>query len=165
MERPLMRRDYYDVPFSERFFFYGRRLLLLPYLHLLHKLRKVVGSDMENRPDVFVKYFRDYELKRIIDKLGIGENDAIAAVKVLTYIHTLSGVRGEITEMTPRRSVRIEKHCPAAKYLTRKFCRDTLSFPTFCALSRAINPKLVHTHESFLSGGDDTCELVFELKE
>ena len=164
-KRQIIRRDYYKIPLCEKLIIFVRRLLFLPYYFLRYSLRRFIKTDYTCLADVFKMYFRDYELQKVINILGINERDTTAAVKVLTYMHTLTGVIGEITEMTPKRSVRVESHCPSAKLFSQKFCEETLSVPSFSEISKAINPNIVHTHETFLSGGDCSCKLVFELKE
>ncbi|MDY6795449.1 MAG: hypothetical protein SWK76_09265 [Actinomycetota bacterium] len=67
--------------------------------------------------------------------------------------------------MSPHRCVREERCSPGARFLSPGFCRDSVSGPAFQGLCKAINPDLVHSHTTCLSGGDDTCELIFELRD
>jgi hypothetical protein len=67
--------------------------------------------------------------------------------------------------MSPVRSVRVEKYCPAAKLLNSHLCKNVISGPTFLGLCEAIHPDLVHSHEMYLSGGDECCTLIFEMKQ
>ena len=120
---------------------------------------------MTSPGDIMYTYVKDHEASGLLKRLAIKERDATAAVKVATYMHNLTHPLGEITELTPHRSVRIEKHCPGARSLSRETCRDVISGPAFRGLCEAINPKLVHKHTRYLSGGDECCDIVFELEE
>lgn len=164
-ERVLLRNSCYVIPVRERLSVHMRRLALIPYLFLRYAMRRVIPTDMECSGDVVRKYVRDYEAERILRVLGIKEKDATTAVRAATYMHNLTHPVGEITELTPRRSVRIEKHCPFAGLLSPDKCRDLISGPAFRGLCEAIHPNLIHSHTKYLSGGDDVCDLIFELKE
>ena len=120
---------------------------------------------MESSSDVVRKYGREYEAKRTLRALGIEERDATAAIKVLTYMHNLTHPLGEVTEMTPQRSIRVEKHCPFAGLLSPAKCKNLISGPAFKGLCEAIHPNLIHIHTKYLSGGDDCCDLAFELRD
>lgn len=160
MTERFMKKGSYDIPLIERLYFWGQRLLVIPCLLAMYAFGRY-----ESITEVFIIYFRDYELKKIMRLLNVEQADAEAAIKVLTYIHSLSGVKGEIIEMSPFRCVRIERSCPAARFVSRRFCEQVMSYPTFTALGRAISPALIHSHPSFLSGGDKTCTLVFEMSD
>lgn len=164
-ERALLRNSCYVIPMREKLSVHVRRLVLIPYLFLRYKMRKLVPTDMESAGDVVRKYVRDYEAQRTLRTLAIKERDATAAIKVLTYMHNLTHPLGDITEITPRRSVRVERHCPFASFLSPRLCRDIISGPAFRGLCEAIHPDLIHIHTNYLSGGDDSCDLSFELKE
>jgi hypothetical protein len=163
-ERPMISRDYYRIPIWEKITIFGRRLLILPCYILLYKTRRLIPLGLDRPQDIVERYFPKWELGVILKRLGLVESDASTAIKVLTYLHTLTGVVGSVTEMSSERAVRVETHCPAARLLTREFCRDVISCPAFSAIGKAINADLVHTHETFLSGGDDTCTLIFEVR-
>jgi len=164
-ERDLLKNSCYVIPMRERVSMFAMRLVLIPYLILRYKMRRLIPADMENAGDVVRKYVRDFEAEKVLRALGIEERDATAAVKASTYMHNLTHPLGEITEMTPQRSVRVEKHCPFAKRFSPDTCKDLISGPAFRGLCEAINPNLVHTHTKYLSGGDDCCDLSFELKD
>jgi len=164
-ERDLLRNSCYVLPLRERLGVHIRRFVLIPYLMLRYKMRRFIRTDMETPGDVARKYVRDYEAGRILRALAIEERNATTAIKALTYMHNLTHPLGEITEMTPERSVRIERHCPYARWLSRDKCRELISGPAFTGLCEAIHPNLIHTHTKYLSGGDDMCDLTFELKE
>ncbi|RJP69899.1 MAG: hypothetical protein C4532_10215 [Candidatus Abyssobacteria bacterium SURF_17] len=164
-ERTLLRNSCYVIPMREKLSVHIRRLVLIPYLFLRYAMRRFIPTEMENSGDVVRTYVRDHEAKRTLRALGIQERDATAAIKAATYMHNLTHPLGDITEMTPQRSVRIEKHCPFARFLSPDKCRDLISGPAFRGLCEAIHPNLIHTHTEYLSGGDDMCDLVFELKE
>jgi hypothetical protein len=149
----------------ERVSMFARRIVLIPYLILRYKMRRFIPTDMENPGDVVRKYIRDYEAEKVLRALGIEERDAAAAVKASTYMHNLTHPLGEITEMTPDRSMRVEKYCPFARHFSPDTCKNLISGPAFRGLCEAINPNLVHTHTQYLSGGDDCCDLAFELKD
>ena len=164
-ERGLLKNSCYVIPMREKLNVHMRRFVLIPYLSLRYLLRKFITTDMEYSGDVVRKYVRDYEAKRTLRALGIEERDATAAIKALTYMHNLTHPLGEITEMTPQRSKRVEKHCPFARFLSPAKCKDLISGPAFKGLCEAIHPNLIHMHTNYLSGGDDCCELAFELRE
>ena len=164
-ERDLLKNSCYVIPMSEKVSMFARRIVLIPYLILRYKMRRFIPADMENPGDVVRKYIRDYEAEKVLRALGIEERDATAAVKAATYMHNLTHPLGEITEMTPQRSKRIEKYCPFARHFSPDTCKDLISGPAFRGLCEAINPNLVHTHTKYLSAGDDCCDLAFELKD
>jgi hypothetical protein len=163
-ERRLYGNQTYLIPAREKISIFARRLTVIPYLTLRYWLRGFIPTDMKEPGDIMHKYIRDYEAEMILDRLGVEERDATAAMKALTYMHNLT-TKGEITEMTPERCTRREIYCPGAKFLTPEFCRDVLSGPAFRGLCEAINPDLEHIHTTYLSGGDDVCELIFELNQ
>jgi hypothetical protein len=164
-ERSLFLNSCYVIPFREKLSIYLRRFFVGSYLFLRYKMRKFIKTDMANPADVIYKYVKDYEAPRLLEILGIKEKDATAAVKVATYMHNLTHPLGEITEMTPHRSVRIERYCPYAQSLSRERCRDIFSGPAFRGLCEAINPDLAHKHTSYLSGGDECCDIIFEMRQ
>ncbi len=164
-ERDLLKNSCYAIPMREKISMFARRIVLIPYLILRYKMRRFIPTDMENSGDVVRKYIREYEAEKILRALGIKERDATAAVKASTYMHNLTHPLGEVTEMTPQRSMRIEKYCPFAKHFSPDTCKDLISGPAFRGLCEAINPNLVHAHTKYLSGGDDCCDLTFELKD
>ncbi|MBN2027174.1 MAG: hypothetical protein JW854_10500 [Actinobacteria bacterium] len=162
-ERRLYDNQAYLISTQEKMTLLARRLATIPYLILRYWLRGLIPTDMKEPGDIMRKYIRDYEAEIILERLGVVERDAAAAMKALTYMHNLT-TKGEITEMTSHRCVRRESHCPAAGFLTQGFCRDILSGPAFRGLCEAINPDLEHIHTTYLSGGDDVCELIFEMR-
>jgi hypothetical protein len=164
-ERGLLRNSCYVITMREKLRLHTRRFVLIPYLILRYRLRKYIPTEMKDPGDVVRTYVRDYEARTILESLGIRERDATAAVKVATYMHNLTHPIGEITQMTPQRSERVEKHCPFARLFSPAQCRDLISGPAFRGLCEAIHPKLVHTHTTYLSGGDAACDLGFELRE
>ena len=164
-ERHLYKDVCYVIPLREKLGVHLLRLVMIPYLILRYKMRKFIPTDMESSSDVVRKFVRDYEAKRTLRALGIKERDATAAIKVLTYMHNLTHPLGEITEMTPQRSVRIERHCPFSKILSPDKCKNWISGPAFKGLCEAIDPDLVHSHTTYLSAGDDGCDLTFEMKQ
>jgi hypothetical protein len=164
-ERDLIKNACYVIPLRERLSIHARRLVLIPYLILRYKMRKFIPTDMENSGDVVRKYVRDYEAEKVLQALGIEERDATAAVKASTYMHNLTHPLGEITEMTPQKSMRVEKYCPFARLLSPGTCKELISGPAFRGLCEAINPNLVHSHTTYLSGGEDCCDLCFEMKD
>jgi hypothetical protein len=103
--------------------------------------------------------------ENLLKELGIKERDAIAAVKVISYFHALTGTSGEIIEATPSRAVRIERACPCSDVWDYEFCSKVTSVPAIEGMCAAINPKIKFSHPKFINRGDDCCELVFELKE
>ncbi|MEW6553732.1 MAG: hypothetical protein AB1384_05550 [Actinomycetota bacterium] len=162
-ERRLNDNQAYLISTQEKVTILARRLVTIPYLILRYWLRGLIPTDMREPGDIMRKYIRDYEAEMILERLGVVERDATAAMKALTYMHNLT-TKGEIVEMTTHRCVRRESHCPAAGFLNKGFCRDILSGPAFRGLCEAINPDLEHIHTSYLSGGDDVCELIFEMR-
>lgn len=164
-ERALLRNSCYVIPLRERSSHHLRRVALISYSIVRYRMKRFIKTDMTCPGDIVYKYVRDYEAGKILELLGIKERDATAAIKAVTYMHNLTHPLGEITEMTPERSVRVEKHCPFAKFLSPEICRNIVSGPAFKGLCEAINPKLVHTHTNYLSGGDEICDLVFQMKE
>ena len=164
-ERALLKNSCYVIPMRERMYIFALRLVLIPYLILRYKLRRFIPTDMENSGDVVRKYVRDYEAEKVLKALGMEERDATAAVKAAAYMHNLTHPLGEITEMTPQKSMRVEKYCPFAKRFSPDTCKHLISGPAFRGLCEAINPNLVHSHTKYLSGGEDCCDLCFELKE
>jgi hypothetical protein len=164
-ERDVLKNSCYVIPMREKLSVHLRRLVLIPYLTLRYLLRRVIPTDMENSGDVVRTYVREYEAKRTLRALGIEERDATAAIKVLTYMHNLTHPLGEITEMTPQKSMRVERHCPFARFLSPETCKNLISGPAFKGLCEAIHPAMMHTHTSYLSGGDDCCDLAFEVKD
>lgn len=163
-ERVLLKNSCYVIPFPEKLAIHFKRVFWILYLLLRYTLRCLIRTDMKELGDVVRIYVRDHEAEQILKKLGIQERDATAAVKAATYMHNLTHPVGEITEMAPRRSVRIEKYCPYAKYLNPHLCRDVISGPAFRGLCEAIHPDLAHSHAMYLSGGDENCTLIFEMK-
>ena len=163
-ERGLLRNACYVIPMQEKLRIHTRRLVLIPYLILRYKMRRLIPTEMKAPGDVVRKYVRDYEAGGVLKTLGIQERDAAAAVKAATYMHNLTHPIGEIAEMTPQRSKRIERHCPFAKLLSPAQCKDLISGPAFRGLCEAIHPDLVHSHTTYLSAGDDACDLAFELR-
>ena len=100
--------------------------------------------------------------KKLLDELEIKERDAIAAVKIDTFVHR---DMGEVIEATPKRAVREERWCPHQDIFTPEFCLLT-SGAAFEGVCEAINPKLVSRYEKVLTRpGDDCCRLVFELRD
>lgn len=164
-ERGLLKNSCYVISLREKLAIHFRRAVLIPYLILRYKLRRFIETEIKTPGDIARKYVRDYEAGKILNTLGIKERDAAAAIKAVTYMHNLTHPLGEITEMAPGRSVRVESHCPFARFLSRERCRDIISGPAFTGLCEAINPSLVHTHTTYLSAGDDACDLVFELRD
>jgi hypothetical protein len=163
-ERDLLKNSCYVIPLREKASIFARRIVFIPYLILRYRMRKFIPTDMENAGDVVRKYVRDYEAEKVLRTLGIKERNATAAIKAATYMHNLTHPLGEITEMTPKKCMRVEKHCPFARYFSPGACRDLISGPAFRGLCEAINPNLVHTHTKYLSRGEDCCDLTFELK-
>lgn len=163
-ERDLLTNACYVIPIRERIGMHLRRLVWIPYLIVRYRMRRLIPTDMENAGDVVRKYMRDYEAERILKALRIEGRNAAAAVKAATYMHNLTHPLGEITQMTPQRSERVERHCPYARLLSPARCRDLISGPAFRGLCEAIHPDLVHTHRNYLSGGDDSCNLIFEMR-
>jgi len=98
------------------------------------------------------EYVRDYEAEKVLQALGIEERDATAAVKASTYMHNLTHPLGEITEMTPQKSMRVEKYCPFAGLLSPGTCKELISGPAFRGLCEAINPNLVTLTRSTCRG-------------
>ena len=164
-ERNLLRNACYVIPMREKLGVHLRRLAVIPYLFFRYKMRRFIPTDMKKPGDVARTYVRDYEANRSLRALGIADRDATAAIKVVTYMHNLTHPLGDVTEMTPERSVRIERHCPFARFLSRDTCRELISGPAFDGLCEAIHPNLVHSHAKYLSGGDEMCDLTFELRE
>lgn len=164
-ERELLRNSCYVVPMREKLRIHARRFVWIPYLILRYRLRRYIPTDMQGPGDVVRKYIREHEAERVLEILGIQERDAAAAVKAATYMHNLTHPIGEIVEMTPERSKRVERHCPFARILSPAQCRDLISGPAFRGLCEAIHPNLVHIHTTYLSAGDDDCDLAFELRE
>lgn len=164
-ERELLTNACYVIPIRERLGIHLRRLVWIPYLILRYKMRRRIPTDMEHAGDVVRKYVRDHEAERILKALGIQERDATTAVKAATYMHNLTHPLGGITQMTPLRSERVERHCPYARLFSPEWCRDLISGPAFRGLCEAIHPDLVHTHTNYLSAGDDSCNLTFEMKQ
>ncbi len=103
--------------------------------------------------------------QNLLKQLNIEERDAIAAVKVLSYLHAVTGTSGEVVEATPNRAVRIERHCPCSEFWDFEFCNRVTSVPAMEGICAAINPKLAFSHPKFITRGDDYCEIVFEMKE
>jgi hypothetical protein len=163
-ERELLRNACYVIPMREKLSIHARRFVLIPYLILRYRLRRLIPTDMKAPGDVVRKYVRDYEAGRVLKALGIEERDAAAAVKAATYMHNLTHPIGEVTEMSPQRSERVERHCPFARILSPAQCKDLISGPAFRGLCEAIHPDLVHTHTTYLSAGEEACDLCFELK-
>lgn len=163
-ERPLLRNACYVIPLRERLAIHLRRFVLLPYLYLRYRLRRVLPTQLREPGDIVRTYMRDHEAPRILRTLCIRDRDATAAVKVATYLHNLTHPLGDITEMSAERSVRIERHCPYARFLRPEICKNLVSGPAFRGLCEAIHPDLVHIHTRYLSAGDDCCDLTFEMK-
>lgn len=162
-EIALLKNSCYVIPVREKASIFAMLLVLIPYLILRYKMRRFIPTDMEDPGDAVRKYVRDYEAEKVLRALGIQARDATAAVKVAAYMHNLTHPLGEITEMTPQKSMRVEKYCPFAKHFSPDTCKDLISGPAFRGLCEAINPNLVHTHTKYLSGGEDCCDLCFEL--
>lgn len=163
-ERTLHENRYYKISLREKIILFGMRFTILPYLTLRYKLRRWIPTDLASGADVFQRYIPKHELPLVMKWLNLKGDDAITAIKALTYFHTLTGVTGEIVEMTPERAVRVETACPAAKYVDQDFCQNTMSCPAFTAVAQTINPDLIHRHDLYLSGGDDSCTMIFEMK-
>ncbi len=163
-ERKLLSNTCYVIPLREKIRFHAQRLVLIPYYALRYKLRKWIPTELEDAGDVVRMYVRDHEAGRILESLGIAERNAAAAVKAATYMHNLTHPVGEIVEMTPERSKRVERHCPFAKLLSPAQCKHLISGPAFRGLCEAIHPDLVHRHTTYLSAGDEACDLGFELE-
>jgi hypothetical protein len=105
------------------------------------------------------------EAEEVRDILKIGENDAIAAARILSYAHTCGGVQGEITEATPEKAVRTEWFCPIKDEVKREYGEKAISLPMIAKLAKSINPNLEVSHPKYLCGGDDRCELVFTIRK
>ena len=164
-ERALLKNSCYVIPMREKLGIQTKRFFTILYLTFRYMMRKLIPTDMEKPGDVVRIYVRDYESKRTLKALGIEERDAAAAIKVLSYMHNLTHPLGEITEMTPQKSMRVEKHCPFAKFMSPDKCKNLISGPAFTGLCEAIHPDLIHIHTKYLSDGDDCCDLAFEMKE
>ncbi|MBL7178441.1 MAG: hypothetical protein ISS66_21675 [Desulfobacteraceae bacterium] len=118
--------------------------------------------------DVLGETSRELTMKgteKVLEELNIEERDAIAAVKVISYFHAITGTSGEVVEATPHRAVRIERACPCSDLWDHEFCSKVTSVPAIEGMCAAINPKLTFTHPKFLNRGDDRCEMVFELNK
>ena len=163
-ERTLLTNSCFVIPVREKLEILTRRFILIPYLFFRYKMRRLIPTKLTEPGDVLRTYVRDYEARRVLTNLGIEERDATAAIKVATYMHNLTHPIGRITEMTPERSVRVEEHCPFARFLTPETCRNIISGPAFKGVCEAIHPHLTHAHATYLSGGDDCCDLVFERR-
>lgn len=100
----------------------------------------------------------------VIKALEIKERDAIAAARVLSYIHDCCGVQGEIIEAAPGRAIRIETFCPLKDDLNREWSEKVISLPMISLIAKCVNPNIVISHPKYLCGGDDRCEVIFELR-
>jgi hypothetical protein len=163
-ERTLLTNSCFVIPMRERLGILIRRVVFIPYLFFRYKMRRLLPTNMTEPGDVLRSYVRDHEAGRVLANLGIRERDATAAVKVATYMHNLTHPIGRITEMEPERSVRVEEHCPFSRFLAPEICRNIISGPAFEGVCEAIHPDLTHAHGSYLSGGEDCCDLVFEQR-
>ena len=101
---------------------------------------------------------------KIINHLGIKEQNAIAAVKLISYVHTIGGIKGEVIEASPEKSVRIERECPMKNIYTYEMCKNIVSLPALEGICKAVGGNLVVSHPKYMPRGDDVCEFVFEMK-
>ena len=117
--------------------------------------------------DVLGNVSREFAYTRyskIINQLGIKEQNAIAAVKLISYVHTIGGIKGEVIEASPEKSVRIERECPMKDIYTYEMCKNIVSLPALQGICKALGGNLVVSHPKYMPRGDDVCEFVFEMK-
>jgi len=117
--------------------------------------------------DVLGNVSREFAYTRyskIINQLGIKEQNAIAAVKLISYVHTIGGIKGEVIEASPEKSVRIERECPMKDIYTYEMCKNIVSLPALQGICKALGGKVVVSHPKYMPRGDDVCEFVFEMK-
>jgi len=100
-------------------------------------------------------------LERLMQRNPV-ERDARGAAQLLTMMHTMGGVEGEVVESTPQRAVRRERRCPFQEVWSVEMCRQ-FSPAIMEVICQVVNPKLTSYHTSYLSGGDPTCDIVFEM--
>lgn len=139
----------------------------LPYLHVAFLCRYFVDQFGKEGLSLLSNVLREGVVKEVVETreiLKVKAKDAIAAVRVLSYIHSCGGVRGEITEATPIRAVRTEWFCPVKDKLNREWGENAVSLPIIEFMAKCINPNIVVSHPKYLCGGDDRCEIVFELR-
>ena len=117
--------------------------------------------------DVLGNVSREFAYTRyskIINQLGIKEQNAIAAVKLISYVHTIGGIKGEVIEASPEKSVRIERECPMKDIYTYEMCKNIISLPALQGICKALGGNVVVSHPKYMARGDDVCEFVFEMK-
>jgi len=102
-------------------------------------------------------------LERLMNKNAL-PRDARGAAQLLTMLHTMGGVEGEVIESTPQRAVRRERKCPFQDVWPADMCRR-FSPAIMEVICQVVSPRLTTHHTSYLSAGDPTCDIVFEMKE
>ncbi|MBI2916691.1 MAG: hypothetical protein HYY01_01745 [Chloroflexi bacterium] len=102
-------------------------------------------------------------LERLMAKNAL-PRDARGAVQLLTMLHTMGGVEGEVADSTPMRATRRERKCPFQDVWTADMCRQ-FSPAIMEVICRVVGPGLTTFHTSYLSAGDPTCDIVFEMQE
>ena len=100
-------------------------------------------------------------LERLMQRHAL-PGDARGAAQLLTLLHTLGGVQGEVVESNPERSVRRERKCPFQDVWTPDMCHQ-FSPAIMEVICQVVDPGLTSHHTSYLSGGDPTCDIVFEM--
>jgi hypothetical protein len=139
-----------------------------PYLHLAFLCQYFIDQFGEYGLTLLYNVLAEGALKEVdevLEILKIEERDAIAAARILSYMHSCGGIKGEITEASPHRAVRTERFCPIKDELNREWGEKVISLPMIRLLARRVNPNIVVSHPKYLCGGDDRCELVFEMKK
>lgn len=102
-------------------------------------------------------------LERLVQKNAL-PRDARGAAQLVTMLHTMGGVEGEVIESTPQRAVRREHKCPFQDVWTAEMCRQ-FSPAIMEVICQVVGPGLTTYHTSYLSGGDPTCDIVFQMEK
>lgn len=136
------------------------RSLVLYVKALVEKFGPEVYEVMGNvsREFAYARY------SKIINQLGIKEQNAIAAVKLISYVHTIGGIKGEVIEASPEKSIRIERECPMKDIYTYEICKNIVSLPVLQGICKAVGGNLVASHPKYMPKGDGVCEFLFEMK-
>jgi len=92
------------------------------------------------------------------------ENNAKGVAELVRMFHELEGLQGEIVESSKKRAVIRERICPSQNNLPGDWCK-MVSPAVMDMVCELINPKLTSYHTSYLTAGDNYCEIIIELRD
>jgi predicted ArsR family transcriptional regulator len=104
--------------------------------------------------------------KRLMEIVGRQERNLETVARVIDFTDSIYGVEGAWTEIGPERAVTSERSCPLAKQFPPETC--TMCFSgSMQGIARGVlgHNKVFCRMPKSLPGGDDSCEIIIEVKE